>query len=219
MCADLASPEKLLREGGVDDNIRVAVRNGVPPVIAVQMATINVAEAFYLQRDMGAVAPGRYADILLVDDLVTFDIARVLVGGETVVHDGEFLADLAPIEYPGNFRGTVKIEREITPVALEPRTDAEGPVTVRVIGVTDGSLVTDDGRAVLDVNDGVIQPDLANDILPLTMADRFGKGGGASATASCAASASSAARLRRPSTPSARIWLRSARTRPTWRSP
>lgn len=178
MCADLASPEKLLREGGVDDNIRVAVRNGVPPVIAVQMATINVAEAFYLQRDMGVVAPGRYADILLVDDLVTFDISRVFVGGETIVRDGEFLADLAPIEYPRNFRGTVKIERAITAGYLEPRTDAEGPVTVRVIGVTDGSLVTDDGRAVLEVNDGVIQPDLDNDILPLTMADRFGKGGG-----------------------------------------
>ena len=178
MCADLASPEKLLREGGVDANIRLAIRNGVPPDLAVQMATINVAEAFYLQRDMGAVAPGRYADILLVDDLATFDITRVFVGGETVVLDGEFLADLTPIEYPSNFRGTVKIEREITAGNLEPRTDAKGPVTVRVIGVTDGSLVTDDGRAVLNVEDGVIQPDLVNDVLPLTMADRFGKGKG-----------------------------------------
>ena len=178
MCADLASPEKLLREGGVDENIRSAIRNGVSPDVAIQMATINVAEAFFLQREMGAVAPGRYADILFVDDLTTFDITRVFVGGMTVVRDGEFLADLTPIEYPSNFRGTIKIEREITAGDLEPRTDAKGPVTVRVIGVTDGSLVTDDGRAVLNVEDGVIQPDLVNDVLPLTMADRFGKGKG-----------------------------------------
>ena len=178
MCADLASPEKLLREGGVDENIRSAVKHGVSPDVALQMATINVAEAFFLQRDMGAVAPGRYADILLVDDLTTFDITRVFVGGETVVRDGEFLVDLAPVEYPSDFRGTIQVEREIIAGDLEPRTDAEGPVTVRVIGVTDGSLVTDDGRAVLNVEDGVIQPDLVNDVLPLTMADRFGKGEG-----------------------------------------
>jgi adenine deaminase len=178
MCADLASPEKLLREGGVDENIRSAIKHGVSPDVALQMATINVAEAFFLQREMGAVAPGRYADILIVDDLTTFDITRVFVGGETVVQDGEFLVDLTPVEYPGNFRGTIKVEREITAGDLEPRTDAEGPVTVRVIGVTDGSLVTDDGRAVLNVEDGVIQPDLVNDVLPLTMADRFGKGKG-----------------------------------------
>ena len=82
---------KLLREGGVDAKYplghskwRAARSRGF------RWRTINVAEAFYLQRDMGAVAPGRYADILLVDDLATFDITRVFVGGKTVVLDGEF---------------------------------------------------------------------------------------------------------------------------------
>lgn len=178
MCVDLASPEKLLYEGALDENIRVAVKHGVPPEVAIQMATINVAQLYFLQRDMGVVGPGRYADILIVDDLATFDITRVFVGGKTVVQDGKFLVDLPPIEYPSNFRGTIKVEREITAADLEPRTDAEGPVTVRVIGVTNGSLVTDDGRAVLKVEDGVIRPDLDNDVLPLTMADRFGKGKG-----------------------------------------
>lgn len=178
MCVDLASPEKLLYEGALDQNIRSAIKHGVPPEVAIQMATINAAQLYFLQRDMGVVAPGRYADILIVDDLTTFDITRVLVGGKTVVKDDEFLVDLPPIEYPSNFRGTVKVEREITAGDLEPRTDAEGPVTVRVIGVTNGSLVTEDGRAELEVEDGVIQPDIDNDVLPLTMADRFGKGKG-----------------------------------------
>jgi adenine deaminase len=178
MCADLASPEKLLNEGSVDENIRVAVKNGVPPPLAVQMATVNVAEAFWLQRDVGVLAPGRYADILLVDDLVEFAINRVVVGGDTVVQDGNFLAELPPVEYPSSFYGTVKAERELTAEDMLPETDAEGPVEVRVIGVTDGSLVTDERRAKLDVSDGFIQPDLQEDVLPLAMVDRFQKGNG-----------------------------------------
>ena len=56
MCADVASPEKLVRDGSVDQNIRVAIANGVPPIKAIQMATINTAEVFYLQHDIGVVA-------------------------------------------------------------------------------------------------------------------------------------------------------------------
>jgi adenine deaminase len=178
MCADLASPEKLLHEGGVDENIRVAIANGVPPIIAVQMATLNVAEAFWLDRDVGCLAPGRFADVLLVDDLPTFAIQRVIVGGKTYVQDGEFIGELAPIEYPESFRGTVKIERQITAQDLEPQAPTDGPVTVRVIGVTDGSLETDERHLELNVVDGVIGADLDNDVLPLAMVDRFEKGPG-----------------------------------------
>jgi len=177
-CADLASPEKLLAQGSVDENIRVAIANGVPPIIALQMATINVAEVFWLQRDMGVLAPGRYADILLVDDLVDFKINHVMVGGETVVRDGEFVAKLPALEYPQSFYGSVKAEREVTTEDLEPQTSKAGSVEARVIGVTDGSLVTDERRARLNVVDGVIQPDLENDVLPLAMVDRFQKGEG-----------------------------------------
>jgi len=176
MCVDLASPEKLIKEGGVDENIRVAVKNGVPPVVAVQMATLNVAEAFWLQHDMGSIAPGRYADLLLVDDLPGFTISRVIVGGETVVDGGEFVVGLPEVEYPKSFRGTVRVERELEAEDLEPKTDITGPVEVRVIGVTDGSLVTEERYAKLDVKQEVIQSDLKNDVLPLAMVDRFGKG-------------------------------------------
>ena len=176
-CADLASPEKLIREGGVDENVRVAIANGVPPPVAVQMATVNVAEAFGVDRDLGAVAPGRHADLLLVDDLVSFAIDRVLVAGEVVVEQGELAVALPPVEYPRSFYGTVGIERELTADDLRLRS-GEPAVEVRVIGVTEGSLETDERRARLPVADGVVQADLAADVLPLAMADRFGKGTG-----------------------------------------
>jgi adenine deaminase len=161
----------------VDENIRVAVANGVPPVVAVQMATLNVAEAFGLQHDLGALAPGRFADVLLVDDLVSFSVSRVIAGGETVFNDGGFVADLPPVEYPKSFYGTVKIERPISAADLEAIAPAGETVRVRVIRVTDGSLFTDERHVELETSDGVIQPDLAEDVLPLAMVDRFRKGG------------------------------------------
>jgi adenine deaminase len=176
-CADVASPEKLVAQGSVDENIRVAIANGVPPAIAVQMATLNVAELFGLQNELGVLAPGRYADLLLVDDLVEFSIGQVVVGAQVVCRDGSFVADLQPVEYPESFRDTVRLERPLTPEELSATSAHDGPVRVRAIGVTDGSLVTEELEVELRARSGVIQPDLAADVLPLAMVDRFGKGG------------------------------------------
>jgi adenine deaminase len=178
MCADLASPEKLVKEGGVDENVRVAIRNGVAPIKAVQMATINVAEIFYAQHDVGAVAPGRFADILLVDDLVTFSVDTVLVGGREVVQGGEFVAELPSTEYPPAFYGTVRLERPIEPEQLLLRVDGDGEREVRVIGVTEGSLETDERRGRLRIEDGALRGDPSSDVLPIAMIDRFRKGTG-----------------------------------------
>jgi adenine deaminase len=181
-CADLASPEKLLNEGGLDENLRVAIASGVPPAIAVQMGTINVAEAFGLERDIGVLAPGRYADLVLVDDLARFSIDQVMVSGEIVVRGGRFIGELPPITYPSSFSGTVQLDSPISEDDLKVRVPGgEEEVEVRVIGVTDGSLVTDERRARLRVEDGIVQPDFENDVLPIAMVDRFGKGHGAGA--------------------------------------
>lgn len=178
-CADVASPEKLMNQGGIDENIRVAIRHGVPPVKAIQMGTISVSEAFYAQQDLGIIAPGRYADILFVNDLANFSADTVLVGGEIVVERGEFVARLPEVLYPKSFYGTVNFSRPVTPEDLTLRVDGDrGEVEVRVIGVTDGSLVTDERRVRLRVVDGAIQPDLEHDVIRIAMVDRFRKGTG-----------------------------------------
>jgi adenine deaminase len=177
-CSDLASPEKLLSEGTIDEAIRVAIAHGVAPVRAIQMATINNAEAFLAQRDLGVVAPGRYADLLLVDNLVAFSIRSVLVGGEVVVEDGEFLGDPPRIEYPDFLLDTVTLPHPIGADDLTFRVGVDGDVEVRVIGVTEGSLVTDERRARLPVREGAVGADVDGDVLLLAMIDRFGKGTG-----------------------------------------
>jgi len=178
-CADLASPEKLLTEGTIDESIRVAVAQGVMPVHAIQMATINTAEAFYAQRDFGVVAPGRFADLVLVSNLRDFAIDTVIFGGNEVFKDGEFLIELPTTEYPSFLRNTVTLPRPITADALTFTVDGDADeVEVRVIGVTEGSLETDERRAKLAVVDGVVSGDVDADVLPLVMIDRFGKGTG-----------------------------------------
>lgn len=179
LCTDLASPEKLWRDGTIDHAIRVAVAHGVPPIRAIQMATINTAEIFNAQQDIGAVAPGRYADMVLVDDLAAFAIDRVLVGGRVVAEDGELAVELPATAYPPAFYGTVRLDREIVPADLELRAPGTGAsAEVRAIQVTDGSLLTTEVRASAPVEEGVLVADVDGDLLLLAMADRFQKGPG-----------------------------------------
>jgi adenine deaminase len=176
-CADVASPEKLVYEGTIDHAVRVAIAQGVPPIRAVQMATLNTAEVFFAQQDLGVIAPGRYADLLLVDNLVDFSIDTVLVGGQVVVKQDELLAELPETTYPSSFFGTVEVAAPVT--ANDLLIPADGSrAEVRVIGVTEGSLETDERRATLEVLDGAVQPDVERDVLRIAMIDRLGKGTG-----------------------------------------
>ncbi len=178
-CADLASPEKLMTEGTIDHAVRVAIAQGVSPVHAIQMATINTAEVFYAQRDFGVVAPGRFADLVLVSSLKDFTIDTVVFGGTEVFKQGEFLIELPKTEYPDHLRNTVKLPRPVTADELTFEVETEQPqVEVRVIGVTEGSLETDERRARLGVVDGALVADVEGDVLLLAMIDRFGKGTG-----------------------------------------
>jgi adenine deaminase len=94
-CTDDRNPEDILREGHIDNHLRMAVSMGIHPVTAVQMATINSAEAYRLHR-RGAIAPGYRADIVLVRDLEEFRVEQVYVAGERVVNNGK--AEFEPAE-------------------------------------------------------------------------------------------------------------------------
>jgi adenine deaminase len=159
--------------------VRTAIEIGVEPVRAIQMATLNVAEIFYAQQDIGSVSPGRYADIVLLDDLATYAIESVIVGGETVYKAGQFLGELPPTEYPASFYGTVTLPNPVTPEDLTFTVDiADDEAEVRVIAVTAGSLITAEKHERLLVSDGRIGADVDRDILLLAMVDRLGKGTG-----------------------------------------
>jgi len=177
--SDVASAEKLRDEGTTDHAIRVAISQGVPPVKAIQMGTVNIAQMFHAEQDLGSIAPGRYADVLFVDNLADLSIDSVVVGGEYVYRHGAFVAELPETEYPEAFRSTVVLPQPVTAADLTFRVDPDASeVEVRVIGVNDGALITDERRARLTPVDGQVRADKDQDVLLLAMIDRFGKGTG-----------------------------------------
>lgn len=86
-CTDDKHPGDILREGHIDFNIRKAISLGIDPIAAIKMATINTAECYYL-RDIGAIAPGYDADLIVLEDLNDFKVQEVYKKGVLVAKDG-----------------------------------------------------------------------------------------------------------------------------------
>lgn len=140
-CCDDRHPEDILRDGHVDNHLRQAVRFGVDPVQAVTMGTLNAAECFGLRRK-GAVAPGRDADFLLVDDLRDFRPRRVYTAGRLAAADGRVLVplrDTPPARTGGSrFDGGMRM----APLADDAFVLRIPGGQARIIGIDPRSLVT-----------------------------------------------------------------------------
>lgn len=173
-CSDVPDAVSFVRVGHIDECIRIAVEGGVAPIAAVQMATLNPARYYRVDHDLGSVTPGRQADILLVDDLRTFNVETVIVKGQPVVVDGEFVARLEQPLYPEFLRHTVKLSRAVTADDLWlAAPDGRGSVTLRVIGAE--TLLSDERHISVDVSNGSIGSDVDQDVLKVAMFDRYAR--------------------------------------------
>lgn len=172
-CADIASPLQLYKLGHIDNNIRVAIENGVDPIVAIQMATLNAAQFMRVDEDIGSISPGKYADILLLEDLSSFKISAVIVNGQIVAENGRFIAKLEPVKYPEYMLKTVKLKRTMETEDFKITAPSEkNTVRVRVIGVKDGTVITDDLSRVMEVQHGELLPDVEEDILKIVAIER-----------------------------------------------
>ncbi len=172
-CADVLDPVEASLVGHIDQSIRLAVRGGVDPVAAVQMATVNAARYYRVDHALGSLAPGRQADILIVDDLEEFRVRSVVAKGEVVVRDGDVVADLVQPVYPAFLRDTVRLHHPATAESFAvPADTSEGDALVRVIGGE--NLVSDERRLRLPVSGGEVRADPDQDVIKLAMLDRYG---------------------------------------------
>ncbi len=96
---DGPSPLFIAEGGYIDEALRVAVRAGIPPVTAIEMATINPATYFGLDEELGGIAPGRLADLVLLPDLENFRPRRVIIGGQDIARDGALLNPLPTVDW------------------------------------------------------------------------------------------------------------------------
>ena len=175
LCTDVITPDWMLERGQMDNAIRVAVKNGLDPMTAIQMSTIQPAEFYRVNHDMGMIAPGRYADIVFVENLEEFEISQVMANGKIWVKDGELVEPLINPDYPDWLYGTMNIDRVLAPEDFQIRAPkgAGDSVKVQVINTRDGSLETPGSVETLKVVDGLVQADPANGINKICMIDRI----------------------------------------------
>jgi adenine deaminase len=173
LVTDDRHPADLLHQGHIDHLVRSAIAAGLDPVLAIQMATLNVAEWFGLTRHgYGAIAPGYRADIVVADDLREFNISHVLVGGKLVARDG---ALLAPIEPPAaaELPRSIQIGWERFPGFAIPAAGEQ----LRVIEAVPDQIVTRQSVAQAAVRDGHAVADPARDLLKIAVVERHRRSG------------------------------------------
>ena len=158
LCTDDSHSGTLVHDGHMNRVVRHAIACGCDPLVAIQMATVNSAEHFGMARDIGSIAPGRRADVILTSDLETLPIEMVIARGEVVAEDGELRAALRPYAYPDFAKGTVKMGRQLSASDFEIAAPPDASrVTVRVIGVVENQAPTQALERELPVRDGLVE--------------------------------------------------------------
>jgi adenine deaminase len=174
LCTDDMLPDDLGTTGHMNEVVRRTIAAGIPPILAVQMATIHPATWMQLQ-DTGALAPGKSADVVVVGSLEEMDVKSVYIRGRHLAEDGELLIDLPPYRYPDSTRDSVKR----APVdAAELGIEADGDsATARLLRLIPDKALCDGEEVVLPVVDGLVRADTAQDAAHIAVVERHGHTG------------------------------------------
>lgn len=171
LCTDDREPDHLMREGHIDHLLRLCVRGGVDPIVALVMATLHPALAHGL-RDHGALVPGARADVLVLGDLESFVPDLVWSAGRLVARAGELTATRRATS-PAGVTDTVHIGPLAADAFTIPAPEEPGAsALVRVIGARDGQLLTEHRVDELPVHDGSIEAAPERDIAKLAVVER-----------------------------------------------
>ncbi len=181
LVSDDAHPETLIQEGHLDHILRRALQEGIDPVTAIQMVTINCAQCFQMDHELGSITPGKCADIVFLNNLEEMKVTRVLIDGDVVAEDGKMTVSLKPYSYPAWAMDSVHVGAAITPDSFRlevPGTaggssPADGSrVKVQVIEVGSGKVADIASEALLEVTDGQVHSDVEQDVLKTAVFER-----------------------------------------------
>jgi adenine deaminase len=178
LCTDDSQAQTLISEGHMDRVVRHAIQQGLEPMAAVQMATINTAEHFKVSNDLGMIAPGRYADILLVKDLGHFTADIVIARGQVVAEEGQLVIDLPQMDYPEFATKSMHLNREIKAQDFKITCPERQKAMANVIGIIENQAPTRHVKLEVLVVDGEVKADLLGDIAKLSLLERHRPGGG-----------------------------------------
>ena len=171
LCTDDCMAGTLVNDGHMNRVVRHAIECKCDPLIAIQMATINTATHFGLERELGSIAPGRRADMILTSDLKTLPIEEVIARGQTIAVNGNLTTKCPHLDWPQKARETVHLGAELTAVnfVVPAPTDAK-TVTAKVIGVVENQAPTKALTAELSVIDGTVEGE--DDVCQIALVER-----------------------------------------------
>lgn len=173
LCTDDSHSGTLVNDGHMDRVVRHAIACGLKPMTAIQMATLNTATHFGLERELGSITPGRRADLILTSDLASLPIELVLGQGRVLAENGVLTADLPPWTYPAMAHGTVRLGKTMAADDFAIRAPAgKNAVTARVIGVIENQAGTRALERSLAVEDGLVASDPATDVCQIALVER-----------------------------------------------
>jgi adenine deaminase len=164
-CTDDRQPADLLEEGHIDFMIRTAIAEGIPPLTAFRMATLNPSEYFHL-HDRGAIAPGRRADLMIFSDLQAPVVETVYRGGKLVAEGGVMLPWERQIR-----RSVLRNSMNVNWSKVDLNIEAAGS-KLRIIGAIPDQLITDHLIEETPQHAGNVVADIERDILKMAVIER-----------------------------------------------
>jgi adenine deaminase len=177
LCTDDCMAGTLVNDGHMNRVLRHAIACGCDPLVALQMCTINTATHFGLERELGSIAPGRRADVILTSDLTTLPIERVIALGRTVAEGGKLVVDCPHLDWPDAARNTVHMGKTLTDADFDiPAPAGANEVTARVIGVVENQAPTKALSRRLPVRDGRVEAE--GDTCQIALVERHRGTGG-----------------------------------------
>jgi len=172
LCTDGLGPKEFIINGHMDFVVQKAINLGFNPIQAIQMATINTAQRFGMDGVIGGIAPGRYADIVIIPEIKSIRPEYVISNGQLVAQDGQLVVSPRRHVYPSSIYDSIHLPRRFeTNDFVIPVKDARDKAKVRVIDQV-ALLVTKEAIVDIRVSDGELQPEVSQDILKVAAVER-----------------------------------------------
>jgi len=168
-CSDGVDPLDIIQYGHIDHCIRESVKLGLNQVTAIAMATKNCFDYYMMSKDLGGIAPGKLADILVFDDLSKLKPNMAFVGGRQVVEGGKIILKTKTKSIPKWMTGTIKLKKFSDADFLVESNSSS--VTANVIGMK-SELITEKTTAELKTKDGNVLPSPDKDVWKVAVFDR-----------------------------------------------
>jgi len=178
LCTDDSHSGTLVNDGHMNRVVRHAIAQGLAPVTAIQMATLNTAQHFGLERELGAIAPGRRADIIISSDLPSLPIETVIARGHVVAENQSLQIDIPSASYPAAAKNTVRMGKPLADDDFRILANEHGIAAqdqrarVKVIGVIENQAPTRALTHEVPVVDGVLEMDRDADVCQIALVER-----------------------------------------------